>query len=46
MNIYNNLLLLILILVVGYYSLKYLFFVVIGIFIGIYLSRVYYKYLV
>jgi len=44
MNLYNNLLLLILFLVVGYYSLKYLFFIIVGIIIGIYISRFYYNY--
>jgi hypothetical protein len=39
MNIYNNFAILILIIIIGYFSLKYLFFILLGIIIGIYISR-------
>ena len=42
MDYYNYLLLVILIIIVGYFSLKYLFFIIIGFVLGIY---IYYKYL-
>jgi hypothetical protein len=44
MKIYENLFLLFLFLLIGYYSLKYLFFIVIGIIIGFYLTKTYYNY--
>ena len=43
MNIYNNILLLLLFLIVGYYSIKYLLFIFIGIIIGIYITYYYMK---
>ena len=39
MNIYNNFAILILIIIIGYFSLKYLFFILLGIIIGIYISK-------
>ncbi len=38
----NNIILIVIIIVIGYYSLKYLFFVLIGFILGFYLSyRIY-----
>jgi hypothetical protein len=42
-NIYNYLLFIILIIIVGYYSLKYLFFILIGFCLGVYLTYYYLK---
>lgn len=39
----NNIVFLILIIIIGYYSLKYLFFVLIGLILGIYLTYLFYK---
>ena len=39
----NNLIFIILIIVIGYYSIKYVFFVLIGLFIGIYLTYLFYR---
>lgn len=44
MNIYNNILLLVLFIIIGYYSLKYLAFILIGFFLGIYVTYYYYYY--
>ncbi len=44
MNIYNNILLLVLFIIIGYYSLKYLAFILIGFFLGIYITYYYYHY--
>ncbi len=44
MNIYNNILLLVLFIIIGYYSLKYLAFILIGFFLGIYITYYYYNY--
>jgi hypothetical protein len=39
----NNLVFIVLIIFIGYYSLKYLFFVFIGFLLGVYLTRLFYK---
>lgn len=39
----NNLIFIILICMIGYYSIKYLFFVLIGFFIGVYLTYLFYR---
>ena len=39
----NNLIFIILIIVIGYYSIKYVFFVLIGLFIGVYLTYLFYR---
>jgi len=41
-DIYNYILFIILIIIIGYFSLKYLFFILIGFVLGVYLT---YKYL-
>ena len=43
MDIYNYLLLVILVIIVGYFSLKYLFFILIGFILGVYLTYSYIK---
>jgi len=40
-DIYNYFLLIILVIIVGYFSLKYLFFILIGFIMGIYFSYYY-----
>lgn len=39
----NNLIFIILIIVIGYYSIKYLFFVIIGFLLGVYLTYLFYR---
>ena len=39
----NNLIFIILIIVIGYYSIKYLFFVLIGFMLGVYITYKFYK---
>jgi len=41
-DIYNYILFIILIIIIGYFSLKYLFFILIGFVLGVYLT---YKYI-
>jgi hypothetical protein len=38
----NNLIFIILIIVIGYYSIKYLFFVIIGFILGVYITYKFY----
>ncbi len=40
-TIYNYILLLFLIIIVGYFSLKYLFFILIGFLLGVYITYYY-----
>jgi len=40
-DIYNYILLIILIIIIGYFSLKYLFFILIGFILGVYLTYTY-----
>jgi len=42
-DIYNYLLFIILIIIVGYFSIKYLFFILIGFFLGIYITYNYFR---
>lgn len=42
-DIYNYLLLIVLVIIVGYFSLKYLFFILIGFILGVYLTYSYIK---
>jgi len=42
-DLYNYLLFLILIIFVGYYSIKYLFFIIIGFLLGVYITYYYLK---
>jgi len=43
-DIYNYLLLIVLVIIVGYFSLKYLFFILIGFILGVYLTYSYIKF--
>jgi len=40
-DIYNYILLIILVIIIGYFSLKYLFFILIGFILGVYLTYTY-----
>ncbi len=39
----NYLIFIILIIIIGYYSLKYLFFILLGFLLGVYLSYLFYR---
>lgn len=42
-DIYNYILLVILVIIIGYFSIKYLFFIIIGFILGVYLTFYYLK---